>query len=178
MGLDFYQSYSNPKNSMHSFGRSAGSILPLFLGVQGQIGHGDYGLGLEAQINFAPLALDVNEFKGLGALSFPLMIKFNAGSLSGFSKKLKGFGIGGGIQYNRTELFGTTAKYKSLGRDFFKTYLVEFNAGAGLSGLKAVFYIRYGFNSEQASSFNTGILLNIDFRKKNEKTNLQNPLRI
>ena len=44
----------------------------------------------------APLALDINEYKGLGAVAFPVMAKLNFGALSGFSSKLTGGYLGGG----------------------------------------------------------------------------------
>ncbi len=172
IGFDFYQKYRNPQESkIDDDSRSSGNvILAIPIGYSLAIGKNNVSFSAEASANIAPLAFDAGQYKGLGALSFPLLAKLNFGALSGFSKnKLLGYSIGGGIQFNRTELFGLTKKYNVLERNFFPTYVGELGVGGGVSGLNVILYFRVGAAAQDAFSFNSGLIFNVDLYKTKTK---------
>lgn len=90
-------------------------------------------IGVQASANLAPLALDINEYKGLGAVAFPVMAKLNFGALSGFSSKLTGGYLGGGLQWSRTELFGLNSKHRNVERIFTAARLENWDLVAVLA---------------------------------------------
>ena len=77
--------------------------------------------------------------------------------------------IGGGLQYNKTELYYLGSDYKDRGVDraFFKTYVVQLGYGFGMTGFAATFYVRYGFNPDLdgANSLNIGLQYDFNFPK-------------
>ena len=175
IGFDFYQKYRNPEYAkVNDESRSSGNVIfAVPIGLSLAMGKDNFSFSTEASINIAPLALDIGKFKGLGAVSFPLLAKFNFGALSGFSEnRLLGYSLGGGVQFNRTELFGLTKKYDYLERKFFPTYVGELGVGGGVSGLNVILYFRVGTSSQSAFSFNSGLTFNVDlFKSKSKKTN-------
>ena len=72
-----------------------------------------------------------------------------------------GFSVGGGIQYNRTEIFGLRDSFAQQGvvREYFRTYNIQAGAGVGISGFTAEFFARYGFNTDLdgANNFHVGL---------------------
>lgn len=175
-GGDFYQRYTNPESTTDpsdASTRSAGSaLLNTSLGPKIWIGGNNFSLSVESHVVFAALALDVNEYKGLGAVAFPVMAHLNFRGLSGFGNAVgfrTGFAIGGGIQYNRTELFGLTRDFDNLNRSLFPTYVGEIQFGGGGAGMSVYGYVRYGmgydFDTQDfdgANSLNIGTTLAIN----------------
>jgi len=160
MKTDLYNRYTNPEDGVPH--RSVGSaLLNIGFGPKIWFGGDQFSFSAETGVNFSPFAFDVNEFKGLGAASFPILAKINFGGLTGMNKQGKvGFSLGGGLQYNRTELFGLRNQFKALGaeRSFYRTYVVEAAVGFGLSGFNLQFFTRYGWNSNlDADALNFGI---------------------
>jgi hypothetical protein len=103
-GGDLYQRYTNPLDNTNT-GRSSGSaILNGNTGLKLYVGVPKVSLSIEGYINSGALALDVNEYKGLGAVSYPVLAKLNFNGLSGLMKtdKTRGWSIGGGVQWSRT----------------------------------------------------------------------------
>ncbi|MEP7196325.1 MAG: hypothetical protein ABI851_07370 [Saprospiraceae bacterium] len=167
-GIDFYHWLNNPELVGDSKHNSVGSVFPLIVGAELLFGKSSYSLGLEAQTNLSLFAFDVNEYKGIGAVSFPFMLKLNYGSLSGFGSKLFGISLGGGLQYNRTELIRTSKNFKNLERSFFPTTIGEINVGVGLSGIVIAYYVRIGNGKEHSMSFNTGLTTRINLINSNK----------
>lgn len=168
-GMDLYQWYKNPKCNEAAATRSSSSgtsILAFPLGARFITGVNNFSLSFEASANIGLFSVDINEFKGVGSLAFPLIIKFNQGGLSGFSKnKLLGYSIGGGIQYSRTELFGLTSSFNYLTRDFFPTYVGEISIGGGVNGASVVFNNRIGIGPKNSFTLNSGIIIYMNFHK-------------
>jgi len=163
-GIDLYQRYVNPKDEI-AYPAAGNALFNLIYGPKIWLGSKYISLSLEAQINLGITSFAIKDFKGLGAVSFPLMAKFNYKGLSGFLPGFaKGFSLGGGIQYSKTELiFNKTYKNKGVTRGFFKVYVLEFDLGVGSFGSAGYFYIRYGLNNKtEASTLNIGVLYNIN----------------
>ena len=79
---ELYSHYSNPPDGIAS--RSAGSaIANIGIGPKIWIGGPDFAFSPEVSVVFSPFALSIVDFKGLGAVSFPIIGKFELlGNLS------------------------------------------------------------------------------------------------
>ncbi|HHH54902.1 MAG TPA: hypothetical protein ENK91_14665 [Bacteroidetes bacterium] len=163
-GIDFYQRYVNPKDDI-AYPASGNVLLNLVYGPRFWVGTKSISLSLEAQANLGITAFAIKDFKGMTEVAFPFLAKINFNGLSGFMPGFsKGFSVGGGIQYTRTELFrNETYKKKGVEREFFKTYIFEINYGFGSFGSSGYFYLRYGMDFEDdASVLNIGLLYSIN----------------
>ena len=157
---ELYSRYANPSDGIAA--RSAGStLINIGLGPKVWIGGPDFAFSPEVSVILSPLALSLGDFKGLGAVSFPIIGKFEFMGNSNLNKDGKfGFSLGGGVQYNKTELFFLRPNLRDQGveRPFFRTYVVEADFGYGLSGFDVHFFIRYGWaNDTDANSINIGV---------------------
>ena len=165
-GLDLYQWYRNPESNLSPQKESSSgtAILAFPLGVKLGVGNAACVISVEASANLGLFSLDTRHYKGLGAIAFPVLLKANFGSMTGLNySKILGFAFGGGLQYSRTELYGTSLKYENLHRDFFKTYVGEINVGAGLGGFNLSYYLRIGLGEDKSFSLNNGIICQIQF---------------
>ncbi len=170
---DLYSRYANPEDGISS--RSAGSaLLNLGVGPKVWMGTKSAALSVEATAVLSPFALSLGEFKGLGAVAFPMLAKLNFGGLTTLDKDPKfGFAIGGGVQWSRTELFGLKKSFKNQGgeRSLFRTYVVEADFGYGLSGFNIHGFVRYGWNNGiGANTFNFGVAYDFNIRALKEYT--------
>lgn len=172
---ELYSRYNNPasENVLNEPAQSAGSAL-LNLGIGPKLWFGGENIAFspEAAVIFSPFALSSNDYKGLGALSFPIMAKFHFLGMTNFNRDGKfGFALGAGIQYTRTEIFGLNSSASDIGvqRSYFKTYVIEADFGFGLSGFDLHGLIRYGFNNDSDAntiSFGIGYDFNIPCLKE------------
>ena len=157
---DLYTNYANPTDDIAS--RTAGSaLLNIGVGPKLWIGGEDISFSPETYFMWSPFALSSKDYKGLGAISFPIMAKFEFLGNSNFNNDGKfGFSLGGGVQYSKTELWGLNEEFKEQGveRKFFKTYIVEGDFGFGLSGFDIHLFVRYGWNKNtEARTWNVGM---------------------
>lgn len=157
---DLYHRYVNPEDGVA--GRSAGSaILNLGAGPKIWVGGQNMSVSVEAQACIGFLGLALNDYKGMGTLSYPIMAKFNFNGLSALDKEGRmGLSIGGGLQYNRTEWYGLDEEFASKGvsRKLQKTYIAQVGYGFGISGFGLQLYTRYGWNKDTgASGLNIGL---------------------
>lgn len=165
MTHDLYNRYSNPDDGIaHSANGSA--FLNLGIGPKIWFGGENLSVSLESQAVIGFLGLSMPDYKGLGNLSFPIMAKLNFAGLSTLNKEGRfGLSLGGGIQYNRTELYYLANKFEERGveRSYFKTYVVHAGYGFGISGFGAQFFVRYGFNPDLDGANSLNIGLQYDF---------------
>lgn len=172
MKTELYSRYANPSDGIAS--RSAGSaLLNIGLGPKLWFGGKNFAVSPEATAVFSPLALSTGDFKGLGAVSFPLMVKLQFGGLSSFLDNKFGFALGGGVQYTRTELFGLRNSFEDLGveRNYFRTYIIEADFGFGTSGFTIHGLVRYGFDPDtDANTISVGIGYDFNVPRLEERT--------
>lgn len=168
-GIDLYQRHTLPNHTDDPFdGHGVGSaLLNLNVGPKLWIGGNDFSFSLEGQASYAPLAYDLGAYKGLGAVSFPVFASLNFKGLSTIGKSFgTGFSIGGGIQYTNTELYFLSDAYKEVPESdrtaFFPVYFGQIGFGGGGAGLAPYFYVRYGRGPGHATSFNVGLMVNIN----------------
>jgi len=157
---DLYNYYANPPDDIAA--RSAGSaIINIGLAPKVWIGGGDFSFSPEVYFMWSPFALSTGDYKGMGAMSFPIMAKFEFLGNSNFNSDGKfGFSLGGGLQYTRTELWGlrNDFEYQGVERKYFKTYVIEGDFGFGLSGFDVHLFVRYGWNKNiDARTLNVGV---------------------
>jgi len=169
-GVDLYNRYSNPVDLTGEHRANGSALFNLALGPKIWVGGENFSFSVETQANLGLLAISLPDFKGLGNVSFPILGKFNFAGLSGLNKEGRfGLSLGGGIQYNKTELFYTTRDFKDLGgeRNFFRTYIIQVGYGFGISGFGVQLFTRYGFNPDLdgANSLNIGLQFDFNFSK-------------
>ncbi len=160
LGHDLYQKYENVEDGIAN-PSSGSAVLNLAAGPKIWVGGKKFSFSVESQANWGVFALSLEDRKGLGALSIPIVGRLNFAGLSCLDREGKvGFSLGGGIQYNRTELYGLTEEFieKGVTRDYFPTYVIQATGGFGVSGFGMQLLVRYGFNPDNdASSLNIGI---------------------
>jgi len=166
---DLYNRYDNPTDGI-AHNANGSIILNLGLGPKIWVGGESFSLSLESQAVIGFFGLSIPDTKGLGNVAFPMMAKLNFAGVSGLNKEGRfGLNIGGGLQYNKTELYYLGSDYKDRGVDraFFKTYVVQLGYGFGMTGFAATFYVRYGFNPDLdgANSLNIGLQYDFNFTK-------------
>lgn len=170
--LGLYSRYANPEDGIAS--RSAGNVLNIGLGPKLWVGGEKMSVSIEGAATWSPFAFSLSDYKGMGALAFPVLAKINFGGLSTHNREGKfGFSIGGGLQWSRTELYGLRNSFEDQGvvRDYFKTFIGEIAYGFGLSGFAGSLYVRYGGNSDiEANTFNLGIGVDFNAPKLKEFT--------
>lgn len=164
-GFDLYQLYDkgDPDDLLKS-STSGSAIANLIFGPKMWVGGKRFSLSLEAPINWGIFQFDLNEYKGIGALAFPLGAKLNFGSASGFSTvDVLGFSLGGGIQFMNTEIYGTKKEFRDvIDTGYFSTYYGEVAFAVGISAFNFSLYVRYGMGEEEQRSLNVGLVSNFN----------------
>ncbi len=165
MGVDLYQLKVRPSEDVDFESRSSGAaILNFFVGPKVYFGGDFMSLSLEASANWSVFHLDLNEYKGLGAISFPVLARLNFGALSGFNTdRLYGYSVAAGFQWNNTEIYGIKDEFENTRTGYFRTLVVEASFGFGIVGTDTQFFVRYGRGKDSSASFNSGLVFNINF---------------
>lgn len=166
---DFYNRYSNPSDSI-AHDANGSVLLNLGLGPKIWVGGEKVSLSLETYANLGILGLSLPDFKGFGNVSFPVLAKLNFGGLAGTNKEGRfGLSLGGGLQWNKTELYYLSNSFEDRGvnRDIFRTYVIQAGVGFGLTGFGGQFFVRYGFNPDLdgGNSLNLGLQFDFNFLK-------------
>ena len=173
-GFDFYQRYKNPVDNI-AYPASGNAMLNFIYGPKIWIGSKKFSVSVEGQVNLGLTSFALKDYKGIGAVSFPVIGKLNFKGLSGFHTGFAtGFSVGGGIQWSKTELFYLEKKYKDEGlkRGFYDVIFGQIDIGVGSFGTDGSFYVRYGFNPDnKAKILNIGMVFNSNktFKKKMKK---------
>jgi len=164
-GGDIYQRYVNPKIEGQPESRSSGSaLLNMCMGPKLWVGGKKVNVSAEGQINFAPFALDMGDYKGLGAISFPLLVHLNFGSLTTQQSMKKGFSIGGGMQFSQINLYGQPDDIpQNIERKLYRSYVGQVMFGTNFQGANIAMYCRYGVGDNDHSILNIGIVSETNF---------------
>lgn len=164
--IDLYQRYTNPLNENVQSASAGSALINLGLGPKIWIGGPKLSFSLESQAVLGFFAVSTNEYKGMGTLAIPLIAKLNFKGITSFEKEMShGLNIGGGVQYNKTELYGVIDKFARQGvqRPFFPTYIAHIGYGFGLSGFTTQGFVRYGFHPDDTQrSLNVGIQFDLN----------------
>lgn len=162
-----YQRYQRPSNTafakqsnqQNSAGQVLNALPNLKLGVFYITGDNHF-VALDGGIQFYPYSFDIDNPKGAGALSFPIMLSWNLISSDYFI-----VGMGAGVQFSKMDLFvDKNSRYKDLSNPFFMTYAGEINLGwydGDYSIASLVGYLRIGVNQYQSYTLDIGIRFQI-----------------
>lgn len=168
-GIDLYQRQTLPVNTSDPFeGRPAGSAVMNFnIGPKIWMGGDNFSFSLEGQASYAPFAYDLGNYRGMGALSFPVIASLNFNGLSTIGKSFgSGFSIGGGLQYTNTDLYFLSDLYKTVDEadrtGYFPAYFGQVGFGGGGAGLAPYLYVRYGRGPDRSTIFHVGLMVNIN----------------
>lgn len=163
--LDLYDRYSNPQDNIASAG-SGSALINLGLGPKIWVGGESFSVSAEAAFVFSPFALSLGDFKGMGALALPVLIRANIQGLSTMNREGKmGLSIGAGYQWTRTELLGLQNSFEDQGvqRSYFKNLIAEVGYGYGMNGMSFGLFLRYGRDADVKSNvFALGMIVNLN----------------
>lgn len=162
---DIYNRYANPSDGIAS-NANGSFLLNLALGPKIWFGGEKMSFSVETQANIGLLGLSLGDYKGLGSFSVPLIGKLNFAGLSGLNKEGGfGFSVGGGMQWNKTEIYKLKDSFKEQGvkREYYKTYVIQAGYGFGVSGFAVYGFARYGFNPDLTGANNVHVGLQFDF---------------
>jgi len=167
---DLYNRYVNPEDGLGDHRGNGSAILNLALGPKIWIGGENFSFSAETQANWSVFGLSMPDYKGLGSLSFPILGQLNFNGISGLNKEGRtGLSVGGGIQYNKTEIYSLNDDFEERGgkREYYRTYIAQVAYGFGVSGFAVKLFGRYGWNPklDGASSLNIGIQWDFNFIK-------------
>ena len=169
---DLYNHFRNPDDATGESTSSGSALLNLGLGPKIWVGTQDFSISLEAQATIGFLGFSLTDYKGLGIASFPIMAKFNFAGLSALDKEGRfGWSIGAGIQYTRTELYGTTNSFESKGgeRSLYRNIVGQVGYGFGMSGFTGSLFVRYGVDPDDGSqTVNVGLQYDFNIPKMNK----------
>lgn len=161
---DLYQRYTNLDD-----GSSGSAVLNFGVGPKIWLGMEKVSLSLEGTANLGLFGLDIGNYKGLGMAAIPVVARLNFQGLTCLDKEGKmGFTIGGGLQWNRTELYGITDDFAMSGgeRNWFRTFVAEVGYGFGMSGFAGYGLIRYGWDPDSnANNFSIGLQYDLNIPK-------------
>lgn len=170
---DIYTRFDNPdEDNADQYGAAGSFLLNLGAGPKIWVGSPRFSFSLESQAQIGLLGLGLKDYKGLGTHSIPVIARLNFGGLTGMDREGKfGWSIGGGIQYNKTELYYLTKGAEDAGvrRDYFRTYVGQVAYGFGLSGFAVQGVLRVGYEPDtKASSINFGVQYDFNIPKLKE----------
>ncbi|MGE5356555.1 MAG: hypothetical protein ACM3PT_10005 [Deltaproteobacteria bacterium] len=180
-GMDFYQRYVNPEDNI-AYPAAGNVVLNFIYGPKIWVGAKKFSFSIEGQVNIGLTSFAINDYKGLGAIAFPVIGKLNFNGLSGFHTGFsKGFSLGAGVQWSKTELYHLSKNYKNKGvkRDFFDVLFAQVDIGVGSFGTDGAIYVRYGFHTgNNARVLNIGMVFNSNktFKKKMKKLSAPVPI--
>ena len=167
-GVDLYQHLKNPVDS--SDATSVGSALVnLNIGPKLWFGYRSVSVSVEAQVSYAPFAFDTEEYKGLGAFSFPVLAQINIGGLSTLKRHTGlGAGLGIGTTFFATDLYLKSDEYEDLDVTINDAVFGQASIGFGTDGFAVYLYGRYGEGDSKAHVWNVGVMLdyNLSTRAK------------
>ena len=164
INYNLYSWYQNKSKTNQSVSRS-GQVLNILPGLGLNLWCGDikhWILSVEGGVNYLPFALNINQYSGMGSLSFPLIAKihFPVAKQKSLWAMLH---IGIGAQFNRTDLYDRRNN-SVQNNSFFTTIAGELGIHVAAVGFlrrqirDIEYFIRVG-GYENSISINTGIRL-------------------
>jgi len=166
-GIDLYQFYQNPDTHPLGDYRSGSALANFNWGPKLWLGSGKINASLEAQVSYAPFAFDINDYKGLGAVSFPFIASVNFNGVSTTSALPgTGFSVGGGFVLTNSELYFLSDEYSSFEyadrTQYFPAYFGQLGMGFGARGFSGILYGRYGQGPDGSSVMSIGFMINVN----------------
>ncbi|MCP4441300.1 MAG: hypothetical protein GY810_20535 [Aureispira sp.] len=179
----WYQQPSNYPFAQVSNGqRSMGQVLNVLPSMRlgmffiFEKGTKNMGLTIESGFNYMPFGFDLDERKGHGAWSVPLLTSLILPIGKGKDAKAAALFLGLGAQFSRTEFHRNTEKYMDLKNPGFVTFITEIGIGLGdffdkkygVSN-RVNFFARGGLGLYEAITIDTGVRLMLGRAKLRQK---------
>lgn len=165
--LALYEWNKQPTNNTGT-NRSTGQVLSL-PSVGPKIWFGDWHewtISIESKIIFSPFAFNLQDKKGFGSISFPVLLGANV-DITDDEGTIK-IGVAAGTQWTKTELFNRDISLQPS--TFYLTYLgeISFQFILGASprfkksydydeGHNFTYFIRFGKGRGKSTVFSTGV---------------------
>ncbi|CAA6817777.1 MAG: Unknown protein [uncultured Aureispira sp.] len=166
MNYNLYSWYQKP-STIETPLSSSGQVLNVLpgLGVNFWVGDVDHWIvSLEAGMEYLPFAFDTDRYKGLGALSIPVLAKVQFPVAKQKSLWLM-LHVGAGAQFLHTDIYARPDAYLNAVNPFFTTIVGEVGLHLSAIGRKrqhireAELFFRAGGAPLGAASFTTGLRL-------------------
>ncbi len=164
--LSLYQRYKKPNNHPNP-SSSSGQILS-FPAIGPKIWFGDWEewtISIEGKIDYSVLSFDIPKYSGMGAISFPVVIKGNFSPFNPGGKGTTKIGIGFGAQWTKSELYFRQKRWRDVPNPFFMTYLGELSCQLVVGdsrhssdkGHTMEIFVRPGWGKNKARTISFGI---------------------
>jgi len=168
INYNLYSWYQRP-STIESPLSSSGQVLNVLpgLGLNFWIGDVDHWIiALEGGIEYLPFALDIDNYKGMGALSIPVLAKVQFPVAKQKSLWLM-LHFGAGAQFLHTDIYNRPEAYQNASNPFFTSIVGELGVHISAVGyarqhLREVeLFFRVGAAPFGTVSFNTGLRLTL-----------------
>jgi len=168
MNYNLYSWYQKP-STIESPLSSSGQVLNVLPGLGGNIWVGDVDhwiVSVEGGIEYLPFAFDTDNYKGLGALSIPILAKVQLPILKQKSLWLM-LHAGTGVQLLHTDICARPDAYQNAANPFFANIVGEVGVHISTVGYKrqhlreVELFCRAGGGAFGAASFTTGLRLTL-----------------
>jgi len=168
MNYNLYSWYQKP-STIESPRSASGQVLNILpgLGLNFWVGDVDHWIiSIEGGIEYLPFALDIDNYKGLGALSIPIMAKVQFPVAKQKSLWLM-LHFGAGAQLLHTDIYSRPEAYQNASNPFFTSIVGEFGVHISTVGyqrqhLREIeLFFRAGAAAFGTVSFNSGLRLTL-----------------
>lgn len=168
MNYNLYSWYQKPSTIERPLS-SSGQVLNVLPGLGLNLWFGDVDqwiVSIEGGIEYLPLALDIDNYKGLGALSVPMMAKVQFPVAKQKSLWLM-LHVGAGAQLLHTDIYARPTIYQNAANPFFTSIIGEFGLHISAVGYRkqhlreVEWFVRAGAAPFGTVSFNTGLRLTL-----------------
>lgn len=151
---NLYHWYQQPLYQTDGQPKNVGAALNILPGLGGGILMGKKTtllFAVESSLQYMPLAMDLNGFDGIGALSWPVLVHFRIPL-----EKFAFLQIGGGVQWNKINLH-----HNNAANSFFMTYVGEVGFGIEETAFGLLF-TRLGYHPNHATTLDVGVKFGIN----------------
>lgn len=168
INYNLYSWYQKPSTIERPLS-SSGQVLNILpgLGLNVWVGNVDqWIISIEGGIEYLPFALDIDHYKGLGALSIPLMAKVQFPVAKQKSLWLM-LHFGAGTQLLHSDIYARPDFYQNTANPFFTSIIGEFGIHISAVGYRkqhlreVEWFVRAGAAPFGTISFNTGLRLTL-----------------
>ena len=168
LNYNLYSWYQKP-NTIENPLSSSGQIFNVLPGLGLNLWVGDIDhwiISLEGGIEYLPFALDTDIYKGMGALSIPILAKVQFPLAKQKSLWLM-LHVGAGAQFLHTDIYARPDAYQNAANPFFTSIVGEVGVHISTVGYKrqhireVELFFRAGAAPFGTASFNTGLRLTL-----------------
>jgi hypothetical protein len=168
IGLEWspYQRYQRP--TTHQFStisngkNSAGQVLNIIPNLRLGVILTEFdiwGIAFHTGLTYSPFSLDIDQYKGMGAIAIPLTLSYQF-----YFDDNTFLSLGAGVQFSTIEMSARPPEFKNIPNPFFMTYVGEISIGGFSSyyiAMGVTGFARIGFNQHKAHTLDVGLRVNL-----------------